>query len=135
MGNGNGSTMIAGYEMQERHEPELIKFGEGECVEGVLLNVVRVNVGEPPKPVTKFIVDRGEGDLVSFLGSYEIVAKLKMEDRGHFISVRYEGEDKSVTRNGNALKRFKVLVSKSAIRTGKALENSGLGITDDDIPF
>ncbi len=121
-------------EMEERREPELIKFVEGECVEGILLNIVKVNVGEPPKPVTKFIVDRGNGDLCSFLGSYEIVSKLKMEDRGHLVSVRFEGEDKNVTRNGNSLKRFKVLVSKKPVLAGKALSDSAL-ITDADIPF
>jgi hypothetical protein len=138
--NGNGSTMIAGMEMEERREPALIKFTEGECVEGVLLSIDRVQVGDPhkpdapKKPVTKFTLDLGNGERASFLGSYDLVSKIRLEDRGHFVSVRYEGEDKTVSRNGNSLKRFKVLVSKNPIRSGQALEDSTL-ITDDDIGF
>jgi hypothetical protein len=77
------------------------------------------------------------GELQSFLGTYDIASKLRRMDIGHLISVRYEGEDKSVSRNGNALKRFKIAVSKELYAgAGKkdGLE-AGTLITDDDIPF
>jgi hypothetical protein len=140
MGNGNGNTVtVNGMVMEERREPELVKFKDGEVVEGVLLSIERVQVADPnrpdvKKPVTKFTLDTGGGERVSFLGSYDLVTKIRTEDRGHYISVRYKGEDKSISRNGNNLKRFKVLVSKAPFVTGKALEDA-LTITDDDIGF
>jgi hypothetical protein len=139
--NGNGNAVaVNNMEMEERREPALIKFTEGECVEGMLLSIDRVQVGDPhrpdapKKPVTKFTLDVGNGERASFLGSYDLVSKIRLEDRGHFVSVRYEGEDKTVSRNGNSLKRFKVLVSKGPVRTGEALA-ADPGITDEDIPF
>ena len=55
---------------------------------------------------------------------------------GHYIEVRYEGENKSITRGGNSLREFKVKVSAEPITEKKANRPAvDLGITDDDIPF
>jgi hypothetical protein len=130
----------AGMEMVERKEPEFVKFAAGEVVAGILLAIDEIAIGDPSranapkKAALKFTVEIEDGKRVSFLGSYDIVSKLQMSDIGHYIIVRYEGEDKAVSRNGNALKRFSVSVSTKPVRTGTALEAS-LGITNDDIGF
>ena len=124
------------FEMQERKEPQFTKFAEGQTVEGVLVKIYRIQVGDPEKPeapkrpATKYTVLEGQGELVSFLGSYDLDTKLNTRDVGHFIQIRYEGEDKTVSRNGNAMKKFRVRVSNKPAQVV-----DGTLITDDDIPF
>ena len=135
--NGTGH---AGPVMIERKEPDFVKWGDREVLEGVLTRIDRLEVADkdnpkaPPKKVVKFTVEEEPGVFKCFLGSYDLVNKIQMEDRGHFVRIRYEGEDRSVSRNGNAMKRFKVEVSQDPVRTGQALADSTL-ITDADIPF
>ncbi len=126
-------------DMVERKEPDFVKFTEGEVIEGVLVNVERIQVGNPPKSAVRYtLADVEDGSLICFLGSYQIDTKLRPSDKGHYITVRYEGEDTSVKRNGNSMKRFKVFVSAapyiSATATGNQLED-GTFITNDDIGF
>lgn len=134
-----GGAMVNGMEMEERKEPDFLRFQPGEVVEGILIGIDRVAIGDPEKPnapkkpAVRFTVDTGEGARVSFLGTYDLVSKLHTEDKGHYVIVRYEGEDSSIAKNGNAMKRFRVSVSKGPVRTGAALDS--LGITDDDIGF
>jgi hypothetical protein len=129
------------FEMEERKEPELIKFADGEVVEGELIAIERILVGEERKPAVRYVLrDIDTNGLVAFIGVHQINQKLRPEDRGHFVSVRYEGEDKTVSRNGNAMKLFKVRVSKqkvSILAPGKASIDplAETEITDDYIPF
>lgn len=129
------------FEMEERKEPELVKFGEGEVIEGELTFIDRILVGEERKPALRYTVrDLETGNSVAFLGVHQVNQKLRLEDRGHFVHVRYEGEDKSVSRNGNAMKIFHVRVSKQKVSemvTGKGSVDpvAGTEITDYDIPF
>lgn len=125
--------------MQERSEPKFVKFGVGEVVEGVLIKIEQVEIGELKKKATRYTVEDLESkELSSFLGAYQIDTKLRQSDRGHFISVRYEGEEKNVVRNGHALRRYTVRVSNQPVRPasapGKQLED-GTFITDDDVAF
>jgi|GEM_PF-2525299 len=129
------------FEMEERKEPELVKFAEGEVIEGELIRVDSILVGEEKNRVALYTVrDLDTGKLCCFRGLYQIDRKLRLQDRGHFIQVRYEGEDKTVIRNGNAMKMFHVRVSKqkvSEMTSGKGSVDplAGTEITDDDIPF
>lgn len=135
--NGTGN---AGPVMIERKEPDFVKWGEGEVLEGILTRIDRIEVADKdnpkaaPKTVVKFTVEEEPGVSKCFLGSYDLVSKIRTEDRGHYIRIRYEGEDRQVSRNGNAMKRFKVEVSEKPMRSGNALADSSL-ITDADIPF
>lgn len=130
------------FEMQERKEPEFIQFAEGEYVEGVLVRIDKVEVGDPKKPdapkkpTARFTLKDAEtGALQAFLGTYDIVTKLSRADIGYMVRVRYEGPDKSVQRNGNPLKRFKVEVSNIPVGDAKPDVVAGTEITDEDIPF
>ena len=119
--------------MIERKEPEFIKFAEGEVVEGILKSIERIQVGTPAKDAIRYTVaDVATGELSSFLGCYQIDTKLRRDDLGHYITVRYEGEDSSVRRNGNSMKRFKVFVSE--LRYNGQPED-GTFITNEDIGF
>jgi hypothetical protein len=115
-------------EMEERKEPRFVQFSSGDVVEGLLVSVLRVKI--EGKDAVRYIVLQDDDELVSFLGTYIINTKLSPADRGHRISVRYEGENPQVKRGENCMKMFKVLVSKKAV-----LPLDSLGITDDDIPF
>lgn len=126
------------FNMRERKEPTFVTFADGDFVEGVLVNVERIEVGEPKKMANRYTVaDLDTRELSSFLGSYQIDTKLRPSDKGHFIQVRCEGEDKTVVRSGRAMKKFRVVVSDEAVpaaKTGNQLED-GTFITDYDIGF
>jgi hypothetical protein len=123
----------ASFNMRERKEPTFVKFTEGEVVEGILVNVEQVEVGEPRKKAMRYTVeDMDSHDLSSFLGCYQIDTKLRVTDIGHVIHVRFEGDDNSVTRNGRAMKKFQVSVSEKRVNPKLA---DGTFISDDDIGF
>lgn len=115
-------------EMEERKEPRFVQFAEGEIVEGLLVSVLRVKIEN--KDAVRYIVLQDDDELVSFLGTYMINTKLSLADKGHRISVRYEGENKAVKRGENCMKTFAVMVSKKPV-----ISPDSLGISDDDIPF
>lgn len=119
------------FNMQERKEPTLIKFGDGEQVRGVLVAVDQVEV--KGKRVNQYVIeDMDSKERASFLGTYQIDVKLRRSDVGHVVQVVCTGEDRNVQRNGNAMKTFRVLVSD---RKAPGWANDGTPITDDDIAF
>ena len=125
--------------MIELKDPEFVKFSEGDVVEGVLVNIERIQVGDPPKNAIRYTVSDPEtGALSSFLGAYQIDTKLSPRHLRHYITVRYEGEDKSVQRNGNSMRKFRVFASEEPWINPKAEGNKlpdGTYITDSDIGF
>lgn len=125
--------------MVELKEPEFVKFNEGDVVEGVLVNIERIQVGNPPKNANRYTIrDPESGELSSFLGSFQIDTKLSPAHLHHYITVRYEGPDASVSRNGNPMKKFRVFASEQPwggnSPTGNKLAD-GTFITDDDLGF
>jgi hypothetical protein len=123
------TSAAANYTMEERKEPVLVKFGQGELCEGILIGFEKVQIDG--KEVIRYTVQpKDGGDLEMFHGVHQINKKLRPTDLGKYIVVRCTGEDKSVVRNGNAMKTFDVLVSKE-----KAKDADKLIITDADIPF
>jgi hypothetical protein len=130
-----------GMMMEERREPAFVKFEKvGQVVSGVLLSVTTAMVGDPSKPdavkrpAVRYTVDAGEGERVCFLGTFGVTQKLGKSDCGKFVIVKYQGEDRGVTKNGNALRLFDVAVSQKPVVEGASLA-AAVGITDDDIPF
>lgn len=114
--------------MEERKEPRLVKFADGEALSGVLIGIESIEVNK--KKVSRFVVqDLESGELCSFLGTAQINSKLRTTDLGHAIEVRCEGTDPNVTKNGNAMKLFRVKVSREKVGADSLL------ITDADIPF
>jgi hypothetical protein len=122
---------------EERKEPEFKQFAEGDVLEGVLTNVERIMIGDKAnpkikKPVTRYTVQEMEsGEPVCFLGSYQLDVKLRPQDIGHYVRIINEGKDPAVTRNGNAMTRYKVLVTE---RPAPGWANDGSQITDADLP-
>lgn len=137
-------------EMIERKEPKFVEFTDGELVEGVLTAIQQIEMKDKqngkPRKVTRFVLAEGEieddkfnpsGDSVCFLGTYQLNSTFRLSDRGHFVSVRCEGTDSSVTKNGNAMKKFKIFVSAKPLMqaAGTSAATDNTFITDDDIPF
>lgn len=122
-------------DMEERLEPEFLKFVKGEVIEGVLIQVKRIQVANPDRPdgpknpATRYTCLDDEGKPFCFLGCYQIDVKLRPTDIGRAIRLTYIGDDTNVGRNGNQMKVFEVMVSKQ-----KAPEDMTF-ITDEDIPF
>jgi hypothetical protein len=127
----------AAFNMQERKDPDFVNFSDGDMVSGVLLSIERIQVGkegQPKQPANRYTIqDLDDGKLYAFLGTHQLDTKLRMTDVGHVIEVRCEGNDPNVTRNGNPMKKFKVLVSNVPY-SGKKTED-GTYITNDDIGF
>lgn len=132
-GKESNTSSSSRVKMTERKDPVFVQFSDGDVVEGILTNVERIEVSN--KPVTRFTVKQDDGELCSFLGTYQINSKLRPSDRGHRVSVRCEGSDSNVTRNGNAMKVFRVYVSDDPLVRPVAATEDPTQITDDDIPF
>jgi len=136
-------------EMIERKAPKFIEFTDGECVEGVLIALESFEKKDEKtgqkKKIVRFVMAEGDihddkflptGDRLCFLGTAQLIQDLSLADKGHYIQVRYEGKDNNVTKNGNAMKRFKVFVSRELVPgPGGAPCVDSTIIGDDDLPF
>ena len=127
----------AEMEMEERKEPEFIRFNQGDLVEGVLMAVEKATI--KGKPIARFTVRRADGSEAAFIGTNQINRKLRLEDLGHRVEIVCTGEDQNVKRGDNCMKLFTVKVSKSKA-AGVSLPVRTEGdlvpeIGDDDIPF
>lgn len=123
------TTAIRDY--VEVKEPKMIQFAKaGDQVEGVLLRIDKVNVKD--KKAMQYVCKDDEGELFTFLATYDISRKIRREHIGHAVMVKYEGEDNlvQVGEGQNKLRRFKVYVAKQ-----KEVATDTLEITDEDIPF
>lgn len=98
--------------MIEREEPRFVQFNEGDVVEGVLVEIKSLSV--QGKPAIRYTVD-DNGQLYSFLGTYQINEKIHFGDKGKKVRIRYEGEDRSVARSGNPMRIFRVFVSTEVV--------------------
>ena len=121
----------------ERKDPIKFEFGEGVRLDGILIKVERVKVRDSrtdlPKDAVRYIVEESEsGEAVFFFGTHQLDGKIRPVDIGHYVRIICEGEDTSVSRNGNAMKVFKVFISE---RTAPGWANNGTPITNEDIGF
>jgi hypothetical protein len=122
--------------MIERKDPEFKQFAEGDVLTGVLVSIETIQIKDretgQPKSCARYTVEEIEsGEMVCFLGAYQIDSKLRSGDIGHIIEVRHLGKDDSVKRNGNPMTRYKVLVSDKA---APGWTHSGSRVTDEDLP-
>lgn len=99
-------------EMVEREEPRFVRFEVGDVVEGILVEIRRLRV--QGKPAVRYTVD-DDGQLCSFLGTYQINEKLRVTDIQKRIHIRYEGEDTSVMRAGRRMRNFRIFVSSDVV--------------------
>ncbi len=119
------------FNMVERKDPKHIQFGDGETVTGILVGIERIPMNG--KNVCRYTVEELEsGEILAFLGTYQIDSKLRLADVGHVVTVRCEGASKEVSKNGNAMKLFKVAVSD---RKAPGWAHDGTEITESDIGF
>lgn len=158
-------TAAAGFEIQEQKEPKFIEFKDGEYAEGVLASIQAIEIAERVRDektgdikltgkkskAVRYVLDEGEvtadgvftpsGESCCFLGTYRINEAIRMNHLGRYVAIRCEGVDKSVTRNGNAMKKFRIGISNMPVRgmgTGggqSVAAQVNPEITNDDIPF
>lgn len=115
--------------LEDRKEPDFVKFDrEGQTAEGALIAISRVEVDG--KPAVKYTLETQDGQKIAFLGTHKINVHLSRRDVGHYVYVKFEGENKNVTKNGRAMREFKVRVSPKPV-----IQVDPNEITDDDIPF
>jgi hypothetical protein len=114
------------FTMKERTEPAFIQFKAGQTVSGVMVACEKTMI--QGKPATKFVLDN-EGIRVAFLGTYQINQKLGRSDLGHFVRIKYVGEDTKVGREGNQMRVFDVAVSMELAVPQEA------EYSDTEIPF
>ena len=122
-----------GGEMKEILDPKFIQFGDGEEIEGVLVKYERIFVNK--KNCARYTVRDANGDLSSFLGTYQIDSKLQPHHLGHRVRIHCEGVDRNVSRYGNSMKLFRVFVSESRVENIRHTPTDAPEITDKDIPF
>ena len=100
-------------QMQEVNAPEMFQFTDASSyIEGVLLDISPVTVKDNTKETPQYLVQAKDGSRHTFLGLYDLQRKILHSHIGHWIQVKYEGEDKTIKTQGSPMKKFKVLVSK-----------------------
>src|ERR1017187_4399946 len=100
-------------QMQEVNAPEMFQFSDSASyIEGVLLDISPVTVKDNVKETSQYLLQSKNGDRFTFLATYDLSRKLLPVHIGHWIQVKYEGEDKTIKTQGSPMKKFKVLVSK-----------------------
>lgn len=120
------STGAPQVTMQERREPTFVQFmREGDMVQGRLSQIENVEVGQERKPAVRYLVEAGvlrsgffssdKGEMQAFLGTYGIDSKLRPDDIGHYVQIRFTGLDQTVSRNGNQMKKFEIRVSSCVV--------------------
>lgn len=123
------------HDMQKREAAELFKFTSDKGknrLEGVLLAQAAVKV--KGKDAVQYLLQRPDGSRVKFLQTYDLIEKLRHEDKGHYVTVEYIGNDPEVKGpDGQEMKRFEVWVSASSVM--QAQRNDDPHITDEDVPF
>jgi hypothetical protein len=130
------AEQIVDQEMETRELPKFIQFTAGDFVEGIIVGIESALI--KGKNCTRYTVMQNDDQLVSFIGTNQLDRKLRVNDRGHRISIRCTGEDPNVQKGDNKMKLFDVKVGKSLVKGAPllAVQNQvNPEITDDDIPF
>jgi hypothetical protein len=121
----------------ERKAPELFSFKtEGDLLEGTLLRVDTVVIEDKgthqKKRVPQYTMRKENGDVVKFLGTYDLDCKIYPSDVGSFLEIVYVGENREVRRGNNFMRVFKVNIDNAGAPARAA---DSAEITDADITF
>lgn len=103
--------------MKEVKAPEQFKFSEqNRTLEGVYLGEQVVAVEDKDtherKDTVQYMIEDDDGRRFTFLGLYDLQQKIRPDFIGHWMTIIYEGEDRSIRTQGNNMKKFKVGVSE-----------------------
>ena len=103
--------------IKEVYAPEQFKFSDQHrTLEGVYLGEQIVSVEDKDsherKDTVQYMVEDDNGQRFTFLGLYDLQQKIRPDFIGHWMTIIYEGEDRSIKTQGNNMKRFKVGVSE-----------------------
>lgn len=117
---------------ETREEPRFVNFNAGDCIAGLLLSMQPIQIND--KPSIRYVVKLETGELVAFIGTYQLNQKLRKGDTGREIMITCTGEDPHVKRGENCMKIFDVKVSLERKITPPS-SGANSEITDEDIPF
>jgi len=103
--------------MIEQKEPKFLQWSrENEQIEGHLMALENVEITDKEtgdvKDQPRYVVRDLDANLVMFLQTTTLARQLRKEHVGHYVTVTYLGEDRSVKTQGNPLRRFRVLISE-----------------------
>jgi len=103
--------------MKEVKAPEQFKFSDqNRTLEGVYLGEQVVAVEDKDtherKDTVQYMIEDDDGRRFTFLGLYDLQQKIRPDFIGHWMTIIYEGEDRSIRTQGNNMKKFKVGVSE-----------------------
>ncbi len=116
-------------QLTEIKGPEMFQFKErGQEISGYLMRISPVDV-KGKKTIQYTVLDENRAEI-TFLATWDLARKLRHQHVGHFVVVRYLGENSEVKTQGNALREFYVGVDLNDRMKGPEAE-----ITDSDIPF
>lgn len=121
---------------ENREGPDFIRFKTGDKWEFVLIGRERLTV--KGKGVIRYTGRLQNGRLVAFLGTADLITKLRTDDMGHGVRIHCMGDNVSVQpEGGNPMKVFEVQITREILAKPEQLSPLGDGteITDDDIPF
>lgn len=107
--------------------PELFSFeNPGQMIAGILTDFSSVRVHD--KNVPQYVLT-ADARVVKLLGTYDLVQKLTRAHVGCMVRIKFLGTDPNVTKNGNAMKIFDIVIK------GTPYQRDSSPITDEDIPF
>jgi hypothetical protein len=99
-------------ELVERTGTEIFRFdAPGDYLRGRLINIETADIGG--KPTLRYIVqDEEEARIFGFLGTVDLNTKIRPDDVGKILEIRYVGKDTQPEPGKNPIKRFKVFAQK-----------------------
>jgi hypothetical protein len=99
-------------ELVEREGPVMFKFDSpGRVLRGRLISIEHTHIND--KPAVRYTLhDEEEGKYYTFLGTVELITKIRQSDVGRVIQVQYEGQDSEGQNGKNPMKRFRVYAEK-----------------------
>ncbi|HEX3892860.1 MAG TPA: hypothetical protein VHW46_09845 [Terracidiphilus sp.] len=120
----------------EVKEPVKFDFSHGVTLVGILTSIERVQIRDNdtrvPKPAVRYtVLDEETSAPVFFFGTVKLDSMIRTDFIGRYVSITCTGEDKSVQREGRAMKEFEILRSED-FAPGWATD--GTRITDSDLP-
>lgn len=131
-------------EMVESKGVEMYRFQtEGETLSGWLLKMGKVKIEDKEshelKEVVQGIIGDEDGQVTTFLMTYDLTRKLWAKHLGRFVVIRYEAS-KPIPGQEKAMGVFKVTfsadVEKDEAARAAMMEEAGMfAATDGDIPF
>lgn len=120
---------LSDFNFQEQKEVPFFRFEKrGDLVEGYLISLDPMNVGENKTRTIAYTLELFKGGRLRFLGTKNILDKLTPAMLGRPVRVKYQGDDEKAGKNGNAMRIFWV-----GVDWDDKNKRNDLIVTDEDV--